>query len=687
MTGVPLTRRAIGPMAVAILVIGGCDRGPDDTPPCGGSCPEGRECVDDVCRGPNLTIVEAALADSIRIERRIFADETCEVRTGCATSGARTLLRFDVPLLNSGPTDLLLGDPENNDLFEPSACFPHAVIPDLVRWRLVDENDTTAAEGSFGVTCVNDGAPFSSGSGRSKFDCVRQGLQSGWMIHLSDQPCGFADVSGLGAGRYALEVTVNAKGLIDEESLDDNAVRVEVHLPVPTCTGVDCGGQCCPYGAECIDDVCLLPDLVVSGSRILSSLELEVRDFAEGACHVVSGCVEGTGERRLLRFDTTIHNQGPGDLVLGDPEESPLVTWSECRARLIFPAYASHRLIDAHGDVVARGSKEAFCYRDEEPTSPTTPATPRFDCSYQGLSAGWFDTYASRFGCQWVDITDVPSGQYLLEVEANPARLLPEADYENNRSRVAVTIPPPAIHAALFRPAGTSSEDGRMCDRSVDVSSGGIFTEPVDTWSPPGLGTSCGGMGGERLFHLFLEEEELVYLSTYGSTVDTVLALRSGGCPGEEVACTDKACDTEQSHLVRLLPAGEHHIVVRARRPEEAGTIQLKVIRSGCARAFPLAGPGRYAGSTDGGAQLWHLATCPGGSPTRLSTCGMSSMETVLDLRDGRCEGPSLVSSVGRADACPGAAVSTTLKGSGEGDGLWFVRVGGRGAYELLLER
>ena len=52
------------------------------------------------------------------------------------------------------------------------------------------------------------------------------------------------------------------------------------------------------------------------------------------------------------------------------------------------------------------------------------------------------DYYGADLDCQWIDVTDLPPGKYILRVEVNSARELPEETFENNVLSVEVNIPP-----------------------------------------------------------------------------------------------------------------------------------------------------------------------------------------------------------------------------------------------------
>jgi hypothetical protein len=62
----------------------------------------------------------------------------------------------------------------------------------------------------------------------------------------------------------------------------------------------------------------------------------------------------------------------------------------------------------------------------------------------EGISAGYGDDYVPRLEGQYVDITGVPTGRYVLVHRANPEGTLEESDYGNNASSVLLDLRRPA---------------------------------------------------------------------------------------------------------------------------------------------------------------------------------------------------------------------------------------------------
>lgn len=205
------------------------------------------------------------------------------------------------------------------------------------------------------------------------------------------------------------------------------------------------GSMCCPLGTKWDETAgdCLLGDVYVEQSRIVDSLELEQKTFNDASCEVVEGCVNGTGARQLLRFDTTTPNIGVGDLFLGKPEDvDDIFVWSDCHQHYHLETYAQYELVDAEGVVVAPGHKQAFCLMDFEPwASGLGWRDAVYHCGNQGISVGFADTYDSYLDCQFIDVTGVPEGDYVLRVSLNYEHLLAESDYTNNVTAVPVHLP------------------------------------------------------------------------------------------------------------------------------------------------------------------------------------------------------------------------------------------------------
>ncbi len=198
-----------------------------------------------------------------------------------------------------------------------------------------------------------------------------------------------------------------------------------------------CGFTACAPGAPC-------PDLIIDEDDLRASTVIDTRTFAPTDCAVVEGCITQTGTRRLLRFDTGTANVGTADLVVGSPTAGICFQWSECHQHYHFLGFSQYTLYQADGTTVAAtGHKQSFCLEDVEQyqADPAPDPPDPFTCTNQGLHVGWEDVYPNDIDCQWVDITGVPAGNYLLKVAINTAGYLPESNYTNDTATVPVTIP------------------------------------------------------------------------------------------------------------------------------------------------------------------------------------------------------------------------------------------------------
>lgn len=182
-----------------------------------------------------------------------------------------------------------------------------------------------------------------------------------------------------------------------------------------------------------------IPDLIVWKDSLTPYVTTEVFDPLD--CAVIEGHAVA-GKRRLLRFNTESRNIGGADLVIGSPIGQPHFEYHECHDHYHFLGFAQYRLLNMQNEIAAVGRKVSFCLEDIYRWNDSAPVESKFTCDYQGIQAGWSDIYNSGLEGQWVDITGVPAGEYLLEVTMNPEHFLLESDYTNNSTTIQVTIPP-----------------------------------------------------------------------------------------------------------------------------------------------------------------------------------------------------------------------------------------------------
>jgi hypothetical protein len=197
------------------------------------------------------------------------------------------------------------------------------------------------------------------------------------------------------------------------------------------------------------------------------------------------------GARRCLRFDQVIANVGDGPFELRYRMEG-LATEQQLRQRVyasdgsfdeftvdtyeFHPAHAHfhyknfgqaflYRLNpDGTMDKVRESRKNGFCMIDVENTrfgldehglpykgeAPRTYYFPRCNAPTErdehgtymvnGISVGWADVYNWFLADQYIEISGVPDGLYVIETRANPIRSVHETTFDDNTARSTIRL-------------------------------------------------------------------------------------------------------------------------------------------------------------------------------------------------------------------------------------------------------
>ncbi|XP_067087362.1 protein-lysine 6-oxidase-like [Osmerus mordax] len=187
-----------------------------------------------------------------------------------------------------------------------------------------------------------------------------------------------------------------------------------------------------------------LPDLVIDPYyiQVLSYVQrvpmYSLRCAAEENCLASSARhVADYDTRVLLRFPQRVKNQGTADFLPSKPRYA--WEWHSCHHHFhSMDEFSLYELLEEGSQSrVAEGHKASFCLED---TSCDPGYHRRFACTShtQGLSPGCYDTYNADLDCQWLDITDVNPGKYVLKVTVNPGFQVPESNFHNNIVRCDV---------------------------------------------------------------------------------------------------------------------------------------------------------------------------------------------------------------------------------------------------------
>jgi Lysyl oxidase/Secretion system C-terminal sorting domain len=196
-------------------------------------------------------------------------------------------------------------------------------------------------------------------------------------------------------------------------------------------------GPCLPFGDPGCPNA---PDLLVVRDAIVNSMDVD--QIQVDNCYVQEGCVTGYGLRDIIRFTTHIKNIGEDDYYIGVPQTGDQFIFDPCHGHWHYVGYAEYVLMSEDGTSIPVGFKNGFCVLDLECGDG---GNAQYGCGNMGISAQCGDIYGSGLACQWIDITDVDTGKYVMLVRVNwdhsPDALgRVESDFTNNQAQVCIRL-------------------------------------------------------------------------------------------------------------------------------------------------------------------------------------------------------------------------------------------------------
>ena len=189
------------------------------------------------CPLPDLAVDATRLQAEVGLGPTTFGDGSCSVDEGCTSGpGTRKLLHFSVVTPNLGTSDLHLGSPQNNPRFTFATCHNHYHFAGYALYRLLDGSGNEVLQGRKRAFCLEDFEPQDNpplgGRTTPRYTCQNQGISMGWIdTYANGLTCQFIDITGVPAGRYTLQVSVNPDHYFEELRYDNNVATATIDIP------------------------------------------------------------------------------------------------------------------------------------------------------------------------------------------------------------------------------------------------------------------------------------------------------------------------------------------------------------------------------------------------------------------------------------------------------------------------
>lgn len=182
-------------------------------------------------------------------------------------------------------------------------------------------------------------------------------------------------------------------------------------------------------------------------------------------------------KRRVLAFQSAVANIGRGPLWIEGrrkPENATMTAWQLVRRsdgtvhQLPSAGYLRYDVAPTHSHwhfhpferyelwkprgahALAHDHKQGFCFGDRHALAHAGPAhfragecgllKPRLFAVHEGTSVGYVDIYPPEYHGQWIDISGIRDGRYVLVHRVNPEFALRERSYTNNEASVLIEL-------------------------------------------------------------------------------------------------------------------------------------------------------------------------------------------------------------------------------------------------------